>query len=121
MRRGMKPLCSLLLICSFGFSLMGQEVKSGKPALEKTATTEKPAKEAGSEPVLTIYQQRALGMLDQLFETSKDFSDDKVRIQVQARIADALWEHDEARARQQFEDAFRGIDAISINDQQEKD
>src|SRR5215217_789704 len=55
---------------------------------------------------LTPDQQSALAMLEQLFVTAGGF-DEPLRIRTRARVADALWPYDEARARRQFEEQFR--------------
>src|SRR4051794_38633729 len=107
MRQSLKPLCCSFLVLTLSLSILAQDVKQAKPVAEKTVATEK-GETAPPEKVLTIQQQHALGLLDQLFETAKSFDDDTIKIQIQARIADALWEHNEARARQNFEDAFHG-------------
>src|SRR5262245_44886827 len=98
MRQSFKPICCLFLASTLSLSVLGQDQKQVKPVADKTVTTDK-AENAPPEKVLTLQQQHALGLLDQLFEASKNFSDDTIKIQIQARIADVLWEHDEARAR----------------------
>src|SRR5437899_1132186 len=120
MRQSLKPFCCLFLALTLSFSILAQDTKQIKPVADKTAPTEK-GENAPPEKVLTVQQQHALGLLDQLFETSKSFDDDTIKIQIQARIADALWEHDEARARQNFEDAFHSIDSLTVTQDPDKD
>ena len=111
MRQSVKPFCCSFLVMVLSVSILAQNANQTKPGPDKTTSPEK-ADGGAHEKVLTIQQQHALGLLDHLFETSKDFTDGKLKIQIQARIADALWEHDEPRARQYFEDAFHGIDSV---------
>lgn len=104
MSQASKVILSLLLIAIFSLPSSAQSVKrrktaTGNPRSEKTPTSE---------------QQRALLLLDQLFETAKDFEDGRFKIRVQAQIADALWGWDEPRARSQFNDTFRAIDSIKL-------
>lgn len=71
--------------------------------------------QAPSKPIaLDANQRKALAVLDQLQETAKSLEDDEIRIRVQAKIADLLWQRDERRARRLFETAFQGIALISL-------
>ncbi len=55
---------------------------------------------------LTLEQQYALAVLEQLLSSSKGFEDDRLRIKTQVQAADILWPYDEPRARGIFKDAF---------------
>jgi len=60
----------------------------------------------------TPQQQRALPMLDSLFEATNDLPDDLTKVYLQRRIADTLWDYDESRARSRFERALLTANSI---------
>ncbi len=62
---------------------------------------------------LTIEQQNAAGVLDSLTDQAKSVSDTAMRIRVEARLADALWEHDRERSKRLFRHAFAEIDDLN--------
>ena len=99
----------LLLLALLNMPLAAQN-KTKPPASEKPVKAE-----ASAEPALTPQQQRALALLDQLFDKAKDFKEGQAKIRVQARIADVLWDYDQPRARRQFEDTFRAINSVRIH------
>jgi len=109
-----KAIGGLLLIAALDLTVAAQNVKENKSSGEKPSASSVRSESSSGEKALNVDQQRALWLLDQLFETAKEFSDDQLKIRVQAQIADALWEYDEARARRQFADAFRAIDLIPL-------
>jgi hypothetical protein len=86
--------------------------QSRPPAGEKKAQTAKQP-----ERQLTPRQQRALALLDQLAEQAKEVKDDRVRIQLQSRIADLLWKYDEPRARQLLGESFAAAESIKTDKQ----
>ena len=61
---------------------------------------------------LTLEQQYALNVLDQLLSSSKESGDDRLRIRTQSQVADILWPYDEPRARGLFKEAFEAIVSI---------
>ena len=75
----------------------------------------------------TADQKRALQLLDQIFESANRLKHDDqgwnydLKIMLQAQIADAVWDYDQARARRLFEEAFRPIkqdlpkDAVTVS------
>jgi len=121
MSQTLKVVCGLLLVISLGLPLPAQDTKKRKkPSVEKPQEGAAQTENSSAEKALTIHQQRALFLLDQLFESTKDFKDSLFKIRVQAQIADLLWEHDKVRARRQFEETFQAIDLIATPAQQEK-
>ena len=108
----LRSLWSVLLVLSLSLPLAAQNPAAKAPAREKAAGPAPKVEGSGAEKVLTLQQQHALALLDQLFEKAKDFKDEQAKVKVQGQIADALWDYDEPRARRQFEDAFRAIEAI---------
>lgn len=60
-------------------------------------------------------RERALQMLDPLFEAISKLDPDLTRIYCQTRIADALWEYDEPRARSRFEAALRTCELLKVD------
>lgn len=67
---------------------------------------------------LTLEQRYALGVLDQLLSSAKEFEDDRLRIRTQAQVADILWRYDEPRARALFKEAF-GAAAAKVESRKE--
>lgn len=105
--------CSLLLTASLSLAPAAQSAQQTKPSQPLLS-----ARETNTETALTPAQERALGLLDQLFEGTRGFDDGDLKITVQGQIADALWQYDEPRARRQFEDAFRSISSVKLVEQQ---
>src|ERR1044072_2420098 len=68
---------------------------------------------------LTLEQQYALGVLDQLLSSSKEFEDDRLRIRTKAQVADILWRYDEPRARSLFKEAFEAIAPAKLESRNE--
>src|SRR6185503_379923 len=60
----------------------------------------------------TSAQQRALSMLDPLSVATAELPAGINKVHIQAQIADALWEHDQPRARRRFEEVFLTINSI---------
>jgi hypothetical protein len=67
---------------------------------------------AGAQRALTIEQQNALGVLDGLVEQARSIADDATRIRIQARIADALWARDRARAERIYRRLYDDIEDL---------
>lgn len=57
-------------------------------------------------------RQRASQMLDPLFEATRQLNPDLTKIYLQTRIADALWDYDEPRARSRFESALKTCELL---------
>jgi hypothetical protein len=72
-------------------------------------------KRGGSVPEApTLEQQYALGVLDQLLSSSKEFEDERLRVRTQAQVADILWRYDEPRARGLFKEAFEAAASAKL-------
>ncbi len=97
-------IAALTLLCAIGHA---QTKQARKPADKDEVGAA--AAPAASHKTLTQEQQRALYLLDQLFDTAKAFTSDKLKIRAQAQIADSLWDFDEPRARDMFTEAFNSI------------
>ncbi len=106
-----KAAVFLPLITALSVSLAGQDAQHKQPA-KPSASDKSGDQSSGDEKPVPPERQRALGLLDKLFETTKDFDDDLLKIRVQSQIADALWDDNQPRARLQFEEAFRAIASI---------
>ena len=61
---------------------------------------------------LSLDQQRVIERLRQLDRALEKLADERLRIQMQARLADVLWAYDEVDARRSFETAFHAIEEI---------
>ena len=94
MSQPIKAVCLFLLILMPFASATAQGVPSKK------------------DDALSLEKQRALWLLDQLFERAKACDDETFRIGARAELADLLWKYDEPRARAQFEEALQAIVAI---------
>jgi tetratricopeptide (TPR) repeat protein len=82
----------------------------------------KPAKPASKSEVteLLLQQQRAIALLESLVKETIAFDDQSLRVQVQAKIADALWKHKQSRAREIFIEAFQATGEIKLPEIQNK-
>src|SRR5919205_1602434 len=70
---------------------------------------------AGAAPeALTLEQQYALGVLEQLLSSLKEVEDEGLRVRTQAQAADILWGYDEPRARGLFREAFEAAGAAKL-------
>src|SRR2546426_9406204 len=105
MSRFIKAAFTVLCIASLNLPLEAQSDKQQKkPTNEKSAA-------ANIKNEMTLAQRRALELLDQFSDVAKALNDESLKIKLQGQIADALWEHDEDRARAQFESVFRATTA----------
>jgi hypothetical protein len=114
MRNLLRAAGGFLLAISLSTTLAAQTTKQQPPSRRKPPEAKAMTEKASDEKALSPQQQRALLLLDSLAEKTKELEDGKLKIRVQAQIADTLWPYNEARARRQFEDAFRAIEAINI-------
>ncbi|MEN3334819.1 MAG: hypothetical protein V7641_4184 [Blastocatellia bacterium] len=108
-----KGLSLFLLVAEICCAASGaQHISAGTPSSEQPPERRRRVENDRAEKRLTIDQQRALWVMDQLFEAAKEVEDLYLRITTQAKVADALWEYDEARARSMFENLWRAIDSL---------
>src|SRR2546423_1477732 len=101
--RLMNMVSSIILCFTLGLTALAQGAQN------KKATQGHRAQGAKGNFLPTSDQQSALIVLDQLFEATKGFEDDVLRIRPQAHVADVLWPYDEPRARRQFEESFHAV------------
>jgi hypothetical protein len=104
MRSLLNSALAVSLLCA---SSVAQTAQTTSPKSRKP-----PAQKPGARREITPRQERAISVLNSLFERTKEFGDDKTRIETQAQIADALWEYDQQTARRQFTEAFHSIERI---------
>jgi hypothetical protein len=108
----LKTAASFLLLIALSLPLAAQ---SAAPPQAKPKPAEPDAAgEKSEQKPIPVQQQRALQLLDALFDKAKEVKDEQFKIRAQAQIADALWMHDETRARRYFTDAFQAIDAFKL-------
>jgi hypothetical protein len=105
----MRPLFNSALVVSLLCASLAAQTTQTSPQKSGKIPAQKPS--AGRE--ITPQQEQAISALDNLFERTKEFADDKTRIEAQALIADALWQYDQKNARRQFTEAFRSIERIN--------
>src|SRR5438876_353744 len=112
----LKAAGTLLLLVSLNAPFLAQSPKP-KPTARVRTPERSEAAAVGStgEKTLTLHQQHALGLLDQLFDQAKEFSDAQAKIRIQAQIDDLLWGYHEPRARRQFEAAFQASNSLTIS------
>jgi len=60
------------------------------------------AQQPGAGREIIPQQERAISLLNNLFERTKEFADDKTRIETQAQFADAFWQYDRQTARRRL-------------------
>jgi hypothetical protein len=72
---------------------------------------------AEPDPVLVQKRMAALSLLTSLADEARSYKDEVLRARVQARIADALWEHDRLRAIDLFRRAWAVADALEASEQ----
>jgi hypothetical protein len=106
----------LLLVAVICNPLGAQSSGQKKPAPATAPEAAAAEATAKAEKALTTQQQRAVYLLEQLLEKSKDFDNEGLKIRIRVRVADSLWDYDAPRARQMFEDAFHAIDALHAGD-----
>src|SRR5437870_3532757 len=112
MSHSLKATWLLLLITTLSASLAAQSHPNKPPASEPPPDASAKAERASKDEFLSREQQRALWLLDQLFDEAQGFADAPLKLRTQAQIADLLWPYDEPRARRQFEDIFQAIAAL---------
>jgi len=104
----MRPLLNSALVVSLLCASSVAQIT--QTSLSKSGKV--PAQKPGAGREITPQQEQAVSTLNNLFERTKEFADDRTRIETQAQIADALWEYDRQSARRQFTEAFRSIEQI---------
>ncbi len=86
------------------------------------ASPKPPAKpiDKSEAPDFTPQQRRAIALLDSLVKDTMMFDNQPLGIKMQAKIADALWNFNQARAREIFTDAFQATGEIKLPEIQNK-
>lgn len=108
MRQLLKAACAVLL----GAALCVSAAAQGGGQKRKGAGAK--ARAGGRAEALTLEQQYALSVLDQLLSSSKEFEDDRLRVRTRAQVADILWRYDEPRARGLFKEAFEAVPSVKV-------
>ena len=101
----------LTLLCLTTFSVSAQIPAPG-------SKQQRTAKPAGKEIDHQLAQKRsiALSMLSSLAIEARSYRDEPLRARVQARVADALWNHDQEAARSLFMRAWDTADALDLHE-----
>jgi hypothetical protein len=109
----------LTLLCLLSFcSAAAQPNDANKPAPTKElASKGKTAADLETERIIKERRNQAQALLISLAADAGAFNDQKLRARTQARIADALWDADQDRARTLFRKAW---DAAEFVDQQNR-
>lgn len=68
------------------------------------------------DPEVTQRRSIALGLLTSLAIEARSYRDEALRARVQARVADALWDHDIDNARALFRRAWEAAEAVETQD-----
>jgi hypothetical protein len=120
-------LVGLLLMASDQVAVTGQPqapgVKTEASSTDKTAGGKRSASRMNtqnSDRELAGQRERALQVLDQLSDIARSLKTDEWTLRVRAHIADLLWNSDRERARGNFEEIFRAVDAIQLPDPTDK-
>jgi hypothetical protein len=90
-----------------------QESQSDKPPAGKTQTKR-------DSPELLLRKRFARNLLEGVGRRATTLDNSILKVRVVARVADALWEQDETRARQLFVTAFHSIDEIKLDPAQDQ-
>lgn len=96
-------LCFVVALNSLGIAQATNPPSQKKPAkpISKPEVTELP-----------LQQQRAIAVLESLVKETIAIDDQPLRIKTQAKIADALWSYNQARAREIFTEAFQATESV---------
>jgi hypothetical protein len=70
-----------------------------------------------TQDTMSLNERRAVVLLITLFDKAKELEDAEIKVWAETQIADALWEYDAERARQQFIEAFRTVDMLKDPEQ----
>lgn len=100
----------LALVCLFNWVVPAQQKKqAGKPAVLRQAVAE----DESAVAQLALEKRQVLAAIEQLRTEIDGLGDESLRIRFQARIADALWDLDKARARDSFVAALTSIESFA--------
>jgi hypothetical protein len=106
----------LLVVCTSVFAQPKEATKT-VPANEVANKSKSAAAEAEADRIIKERRAQAQSLLISLAADAGSFSDQKLRARTQARIADALWDADQDRARNLFRKAW---DAAEFVDQESR-
>lgn len=103
-----RPIWALALCCAASFPTQSL---AQTPAAKRTPTTKehytpKVPTEYYKSTVTAQRQQAAISIINKLVDESESYQDQTLRIRVQARAADALWDTNEKRAGKMFMHAW---------------
>jgi hypothetical protein len=114
-RRTLSILLCLLGLCATA-TAQPNETNKTVPAKE-VASKGKPAADPEAERIVRERRAQAQSLLISLAADAGTYTDQKLRARTQARIADALWDADQDRARTLFRKAW---DAAELVDQESR-
>jgi hypothetical protein len=114
-RRTLSILLCLLGLCATA-AAQPNETNKTVPAKE-VASKGKPAADPEAERIVRERRAQAQSLLISLAADAGTYTDQKLRARTQARIADALWDADQDRARTLFRKAW---DAAELVDQESR-
>ena len=100
------PLSILLCLSLTLLTLSLAQQKPSKPSRTPPPSEGKKKDEAPAENQAASLRQRALGLLRSAGEEAAGLDDRLASARIQAAAADALWEHDQDRARKLFQSSF---------------
>src|ERR1700694_663223 len=112
MNRALLLIPILLLLCA---TATAQQNETKTVPAKNLVSKAKPAADPEAERILRERRAQAQSLLISLAADAGSYSDQKLRARTQARIADALWDADQERARTLFRKAW---DAAEIVDQE---
>lgn len=117
MQNPIKIAGNLILFTSISLIVSAQSSKPQKPSTPSFSTTVSIDLEKTDDKILSINQQRALDLLDQLYNQAKEVEHDPFRIRVRAQVADILWEYNESLARRNFKESYQAIADIKSGEE----
>lgn len=107
-----RTISGLLLVSALVSSLVVSTPAQSRTIGTTHQQTADGVQKNSTENQAALDRQRALQMLDHLFEDTNNLAPDVNKAYLQIRIADTLWEYNEPRARSRFESAFRTAGSI---------
>jgi hypothetical protein len=104
--------CAAALCCAASFQARAQTPAEQPRAQVKRSSAARPAAGAEADPLAEARRAAAVSLVLSLAGEARDYKDASLRVRVQARAADALWEGDAVAARGLFYRAWESAEAV---------
>src|SRR5205085_5147564 len=96
------------------FAPASAQTQTGKPSprIKEPSATSGPPTNNEADPLAEARRATAIALVTSLADEARDYRDETLRVRVQARAAETLWEADRERARSLFYRAWEEADAV---------